>query len=607
VHAIHGSAWGSQHYRITGVDEKGNAKLEGGWQNSRPTGLSGTRFVENIFEELDAPGEWFLDRKQGALYVMPPGGVDLSKARLEGACLKRLVDIEGTAEKPVKFVSFQGLTFTHAARTFMEPYEKLMRSDWSIVRQGALFMQGTEDCHVSNCFFDAVGGNAIFASNYNRRAEITGCKITEAGSSGICFVGDVNAARSPSFFGTSWPPMSKVDRTPGPRSNNYPAQCRVYDTLIHDIGQVEKQIAGVNIDLSEEIAVSHCSIYTVPRSGINIGDGCWGGHTIEFCDVFDTVRETGDHGSFNSWGRDRFWGRINGQGADDTKIATWDAQKTNVIRNSRWRCDNGWDIDLDDGSTNYHIYNNLCLKGGLKLREGFLRVAENNIMVGNSFHPHVWYPGSEDVFRYNIVSGPYAPIGVSFWGKEIDYNLFPDQRSLDQSRHASGGKDEHSLAGDPQFIDPAHGDYRVKDTSPALKLGFKNFPMAEFGVVSPPLKAEAKTPFDIPNAPAAAKKGRRDGSVHEWMGAKVKNLVGLGEMSVAGVGSETGVLVMEVPVGSVAETAGLRKLDLIVSVNGAKTDTFKELSQLYKRAAKGKVSLSIVRGQKTIDVELQKR
>ena len=60
--------------------------------------------------------------------------------------------------------------------------------------------------------------------------------------------------------------------------------------------------------MAMNITVSHCSIYDMPRAGINIGDGCWGGHVIEFCDVFDTVLETGDHGSFNSWGRDRFWG-----------------------------------------------------------------------------------------------------------------------------------------------------------------------------------------------------------------------------------------------------------------------------------------------------------
>ena len=39
------------------------------------------------------------------------------------------------------------------------------------------------------------------------------------------------------------------------------------------------------------------------------------------------------------------------------------------------------DIDLDDGSSNYHIYNNICLNGGLKLREGFYRTVENNIII----------------------------------------------------------------------------------------------------------------------------------------------------------------------------------------------------------------------------------
>jgi hypothetical protein len=60
-----------------------------------------------------------------------------------------------------------------------------------------------------------------------------------------------------------------------------------------------------------------------------------------------------------------------------------------ILRNNRFRCDHGWDIDLEDGSSNYLIYNNLCLNGGIKLREGVSRVVENNIMVNNTFHPHV--------------------------------------------------------------------------------------------------------------------------------------------------------------------------------------------------------------------------
>ena len=65
------------------------------------------------------------------------------------------------------------------------------------------------------------------------------------------------------------------------------------------------------------------------------------------------------------------------------KLPTLDCVEPITIRNNRWRCDHGWDIDLDDGSSNYHIYNNLCLNGGIKNREGYGRVVENNILVNN--------------------------------------------------------------------------------------------------------------------------------------------------------------------------------------------------------------------------------
>ena len=81
----------------------------------------------------------------------------------------------------------------------------------------------------------------------------------------------------------------------------------IHNNLIHDIGLVEKQTAGVQISMAMNITVRHNSIYEVPRAGINVSEGTWGGHIIEYNDVFNTVRESSDHGAFNSWGRDRFW------------------------------------------------------------------------------------------------------------------------------------------------------------------------------------------------------------------------------------------------------------------------------------------------------------
>jgi hypothetical protein len=498
IHATHGAMWGSLHFRITGKGKNGKLLYEGGWQNNRPTDMHGElRFVENIFEELDAPGEWFLNRKSHTLYLYPPEGVDLAKATIEGVRLRNLIEFRGTQQRPVRFVTLKGLTIQHAARTFMETREPLLRSDWRIYRGGAVLFTGCEDCSLQDCTLAQLGGNAVFVSNYNRRVNVRGCHIHEIGASGVAFVGDPAAVREPVFDYGRGHDFQAMDKTPGPKTDNYPAQCTVDDCLIHRIGRIEKQAAGVEISMSSGITTRHCSIYDTPRAGINIGDGCWGGDVVENCDVFDTVRETGDHGSFNSWGRDRNWDASHPPAenavAGETKFEFMDAVAPVVLRNNRWRCDHGWDIDLDDGSSNFEIYNNLCLHGGLKNREGYGRIVSNNIMVGNSFHPHVWYAHSGDVFTHNIVMTAYQPIGMPpVWGKKVDENLLPNAAALKQAQ--SMGCDAHSLVGDPMFIDAAAGDFRVKADSPALKIGFKNFPMNEFGVQSSELRRLARQP-----------------------------------------------------------------------------------------------------------------
>src|SRR3569833_662648 len=308
IHAMQALEWGDLRYRITGKDATGNVTYEGGWQNNRQMGMHpDQRYDENIFEELDSPDEWFLDKKTHTLYYYLPAGVDLTTAKIETVRLRSLIELRGDGAHPVRNVRFEGITFRHAAQTFMVNKEPLLRSDWTTYRGGALFFSGTEDCTVENCYIEQVGGNAVFANDYNRRLTIRGCYIPDAGANGIAFVGDPYAVRSPRFEYGQRQSLKEIDLAPGPKTNNYPADCRVDDCLICRSGRVEKQTAPVEIDMAARITVRHCSIYDVPRAGINIGDGCWGGHVIEFCDVYDTVKETGDHGSFNSWGRDRYW------------------------------------------------------------------------------------------------------------------------------------------------------------------------------------------------------------------------------------------------------------------------------------------------------------
>jgi hypothetical protein len=507
-HAMQAALWGDMHWRVKGKRADGSLDLEGGWQNNRPSDPH-PRFqmIENVFEELDAPGEWFHDRQKNRIFYQPPADLNLASARVEVVRLPRLLSFEGSPTAPVKFIEVRGFTFRHAARTFMRNKEPLLRSDWTICRDGAVFLQGAEDCAIANCDFDQLGGNTIFVSGYNRRLAVRSCHIRDSGANGIAFVGDPDAVRSPLFrYGPQ--DYATIDRVAGPKSENYPADCVVEDCLITRIGRDEKQTAGVEIAMAARITVRDCTIHDVPRAGINIGDGCWGGHWIEGCDVFATVLETSDHGAFNSWGRDRFWDpsieTVNREVAKDPVLPFLDSIEPVTVRHNRWRCDHGWDIDLDDGSSNYVIENNLLLHGGLKLREGFKRIARNNVIVNNSLHPHCWFEGSGDVFTHNVVFQAYQPAGgmpSGKWGETIDQNCFVGGEA-DRVRFAGNGCDTRSAIGNPAFVDAAKGDFRVSPSSPVLAMGFKNFAMDRFGVRSPKLRALAAKP-EIPTIQAA--------------------------------------------------------------------------------------------------------
>ena len=87
LHALHEGRWGGMHVPILGRDADGHLKLGAAVGNNRPSQPHQTyRYVENIFEELDAPGEWYLDggKPGGAiLYYQPPSGIDLSRVEVE--------------------------------------------------------------------------------------------------------------------------------------------------------------------------------------------------------------------------------------------------------------------------------------------------------------------------------------------------------------------------------------------------------------------------------------------------------------------------------------------------------------------------------------------
>ncbi len=470
-------------------------------------------FVDNVLEELDVEGEWYFDKYKNILYYKPHDTIDLETAVLEIPVLKELISIKGSMDSPVKNIRFKNIRFAGTTTSYMDRYEYPSLGDWGIVRSGTFLIEGAEKCTIESCFFDAAGGNAVFINNYALSVAVTGNVFTECGESAICLVGkshlNFDKTYNCHYCGAGHPwgwdePSGEI-----------PSDCMIHNNLIHDIGVFGKQVAGVFLSVSKKNIISNNRIYNTPRAGICFNDGWHGGHIVENNDVYNTVRETGDHGPFNSWGRERFWceKQSHGRGASHPAgDVLADAKYRSVIRNNRFVDNNGWGIDLDDGSSNYHVYNNLCIGVSIKLREGDYRVVENNIFYKGANPPsiHRGYEENHDIFRRNLVIADTARenvfhfIGVPEQGKWIemlDSNIYfsstgefltrvdggggnsgAGSKYMDLDEWRNLGFDKHSIVADPLFRDPEKGNFKLDPNSPSFDVGFREFPLDQFGL-----------------------------------------------------------------------------------------------------------------------------
>src|SRR5690606_36476850 len=72
-------------------------------------------YIENVKALLDAPGEWFFDKKKKEISYIPEREItDLNQFNAEVPSLNQLLVVRGKKEKPVRNLRFYGLTFEGA-------------------------------------------------------------------------------------------------------------------------------------------------------------------------------------------------------------------------------------------------------------------------------------------------------------------------------------------------------------------------------------------------------------------------------------------------------------------------------------------------------------
>ncbi len=112
-------------------------------------------YMENIKSLLDAPGEWFFDKKNHEINYIPESGItDPNLADLSVPQINHLVQVRGEEDKPVRNLRFYGLAFEGAKENFRNFPHHYEVTDGCI----AISYDFATDCEFANSELRACGG-----------------------------------------------------------------------------------------------------------------------------------------------------------------------------------------------------------------------------------------------------------------------------------------------------------------------------------------------------------------------------------------------------------------------------------------------------------------
>lgn len=239
-------------------------------------------YVENAYELLGTPGQWYFDRPSRTIYYVPRPGEDLAHADVEAAALESLVIGAGTREKPVHDIGFSGIQFSYA--TWMGPssgegfseiqanYMVTGPNGWS--KQGLCTLAPGGECpygawskapgNVNFTYarnikfqFDAfihLGGAGLNLDNGAQGNVVEGCVFTDISGNGF-ELGNVNL-----------PDAQGADIT---------ADNRISNNHFYNVGAEFRGGIPIVVGYAQRTRVEHNQIDHVPYAAISMGWGGW--------------------------------------------------------------------------------------------------------------------------------------------------------------------------------------------------------------------------------------------------------------------------------------------------------------------------------------------
>lgn len=294
----------------------------------------GKYYVYNLLEEIDVPGEYYLDRENAKLYLYPPE--DLAGAQIEyiNGLKSAVIKIENSEN-----VTLKNLTLCQNAGDAIS----VSGASQSVHSKNILI----DNCHVYNCTSGGVNFNWFTVSD----ATVRDCEVFNVGARGI-------HVQSPNTDTTLAPANILIE-------NNYLHNTSMYNKLYNP----SIYVAGAGI------TVRNNTIHDAPHSAIQ-----YGGHDIliENNNVYDVCKESDDSGAIytgNNW------------------IASA-VVRNNFIHDCKGLGNQTVGIYVDNLGSGEEIYNNVIanIDQGTLFNGGIKNTYRNNLIINckNAYDYSAW-------------------------------------------------------------------------------------------------------------------------------------------------------------------------------------------------------------------------
>lgn len=215
-------------------------------------------YALNVLRELDRPGEWYLDRRDGRLFWYPPAGVDVARADIVLSVLDQpFVELRDT-----RHVVLLGLTFEAG------------RGDGIHIRGGASNL-------VAGCTLRRLGGDAIVCASGAGHG-VFGCALETLGCGG-------------------------VQLAAGNRDTLEPGGQFVENCLVRDISRLKRTYTpAVHVDGCGQ-RIAHNLFERMPSSALRVEGN---DHLVELNLIRHVVEESDDQGGIDMFGNPLYRGVV---------------------------------------------------------------------------------------------------------------------------------------------------------------------------------------------------------------------------------------------------------------------------------------------------------